>query len=86
MNWMIAGSGITHSERFKQALREGGPISCDPIWVALPNGQEETAPALRIMRGRILPVYVTVASGCVCSLAGEACGLRAAVKTHSPLF
>jgi redox-sensitive bicupin YhaK (pirin superfamily) len=26
MNWMTAGSGITHSERFEQARREGGPM------------------------------------------------------------
>jgi redox-sensitive bicupin YhaK (pirin superfamily) len=38
MNWMIAGSGITHSERFEQARREGGPIHAIQSWVALPNG------------------------------------------------
>ena len=40
MNWMIAGSGITHSERFERARREGGPIHAIQSWVALPNGQE----------------------------------------------
>jgi redox-sensitive bicupin YhaK (pirin superfamily) len=45
MNWMIAGSGITHSERFERARREGGPIHAIQSWVALPNGQEEAAPA-----------------------------------------
>jgi len=37
MNWMIAGSGITHSERFEQARREGGPIHAIQSWVALPK-------------------------------------------------
>src|ERR1700752_4694583 len=45
MNWMIAGSGITHSERFERARREGGPIHAIQSWVALPHGEEETAPA-----------------------------------------
>ena len=44
VNWMIAGSGITHSERFERARREGGPIHAIQSWVALPNGDEETAP------------------------------------------
>src|SRR5215475_3010674 len=44
MNWMIAGSGITHSERFERARREGGPMHAIQSWVALPNDQEEATP------------------------------------------
>jgi len=85
MNWMIAGSGITHSERFERARREGGPIHAIQSWVALPNGQEEAAPAFAHHEGNDLPVH---RDGGVWLrlLAGEAFGLRAAVKTHSPLF
>jgi redox-sensitive bicupin YhaK (pirin superfamily) len=85
MNWMIAGSGITHSERFEQARCEGGPMHAIQSWVALPNGDEETAPAFAHHEGDDLPVY---RDGGVWLrlLAGEAFGLRAAVKTHSPLF
>jgi len=85
MNWMIAGSGITHSERFERARREGGPIHAIQSWVALPNGQEEAAPAFAHHEGNDLPVH---RDGGVWLrlLAGEAFGLRASVKTHSPLF
>ncbi len=85
MNWMIAGSGITHSERFERARREGGPIHAIQSWVALPNGQEEAAPAFAHHEGDDLPVH---RDGGVWLrlLAGEAFGLRASVKTHSPLF
>src|SRR6266567_5541146 len=85
MNWMIAGSGITHSERFERARREGGPIHAIQSWVALPNGQEEVAPAFAHHEGNDLPVH---RDGGVWLrlLAGEAFGLRASVKTHSPLF
>ena len=85
MNWMIAGSGITHSERFERARREGGPIHAIQSWVALPNGQEETAPAFAHHEGNDLPVH---RDGGVWLrlLAGEAFGLHASVKTHSPLF
>jgi redox-sensitive bicupin YhaK (pirin superfamily) len=85
MNWMIAGSGITHSERFELARREGAPMHAIQSWVALPNGEEEAAPAFAHHEGDELPVH---RDGGVWLrlLAGEAFGLRAAVKTHSPLF
>ncbi len=85
MNWMIAGSGITHSERFERARREGGPIHAIQSWVALPNGQEEAAPAFAHHEGNDLPVHRDVGVW-LRLLAGEAFGLRASVKTHSPLF
>ena len=85
MNWMIAGSGITHSERFEQARREGAPMHAIQSWVALPSGDEDTAPAFAHHESDDLPTY---RDGGVWLrlLAGEAFGLRAAVKTHSPLF
>ena len=85
MNWMIAGSGITHSERFERARREGGPIHAIQSWVALPNGQEEVAPAFAHHEPNDLPVH-SEGGTWLRLLAGEAFGLRAAVKTHSPLF
>src|SRR6187402_633422 len=44
VNWMTAGHGITHSERFERARREGGPIHGVQAWVALPEADEECAP------------------------------------------
>lgn len=85
MNWMIAGSGITHSERFERARREGGPMHGIQAWVALPDGEEQAAPAFAHHEGEDLPVR---RDGGVWLrlLAGEAFGLRAKVKTYSPLF
>src|ERR1700741_583871 len=57
MNWMIAGRGITHSERFEQARRDGGPLHAIQSWVALPNGQEEIDPAFAHHEGKDLPVH-----------------------------
>lgn len=85
MNWMIAGSGITHSERFEKARREGGPLHGIQSWVALPNAQEETEPSFSHHERADLPVHSDVGVW-LRLLAGEAFGLRAAVKTHSPLF
>lgn len=85
VNWMTAGSGITHSERFERARREGGPMHAIQSWVALPHGEEEVAPTFAHHEGVDLPTH---SDGGVWLrlLAGEAFGLRAAVKTHSPLF
>ncbi|HEX4649576.1 MAG TPA: pirin family protein [Steroidobacteraceae bacterium] len=85
MNWMTAGSGITHSERFERARREGGPLHGIQSWVGLPNGEEEIAPAFAHHEGPDLPVH-REGGVWLRVLAGEAFGVRATVKIHSPLF
>jgi redox-sensitive bicupin YhaK (pirin superfamily) len=85
VNWMTAGRGITHSERFERARREGGPMHAIQAWVALPDGEEEAAPAFAHHEGDDLPVH-REGGMWLRLLAGEAFGVRAGVKTHSPLF
>jgi redox-sensitive bicupin YhaK (pirin superfamily) len=85
VNWMTAGRGITHSERFEQARREGGPMHAIQSWVALPNEAEETAPTFAHHAGHDLPLYHDEGVW-LRLLAGAAFGLRATVRTHSPLF
>jgi redox-sensitive bicupin YhaK (pirin superfamily) len=85
VNWMTAGSGITHSERFEKARREGDAMHGIQAWVALPRENEEDAPSFAHHAGDDLPTY---ASGGLWArlVAGEAYGAKAAVRTHSPLF
>ena len=45
VNWMTAGRGITHSERFEHARRFGGHMDGIQAWVALPEANEEDAPS-----------------------------------------
>jgi redox-sensitive bicupin YhaK (pirin superfamily) len=85
VNWMTAGRGITHSERFERARREGGPMHAIQAWVALPDGDEETAPSFAHHAGGDLPVQDQDGVW-LRLLAGSAYGLRSAVKTHSPSF
>jgi redox-sensitive bicupin YhaK (pirin superfamily) len=85
MNWMIAGRGVTHSERFEKARREGGPMHAIQSWVALPDGMEEIDPEFFHHENADLPVHEEGGLW-LKLLAGEAFGLRAAVRTHSPLF
>jgi redox-sensitive bicupin YhaK (pirin superfamily) len=82
---MIAGRGITHSERFEKARRQGGPLDGIQAWVALPREHEETDPAFEHYAAGELPSFGQ--SGARARLiAGEAMGMRAPVRTHSPLF
>ena len=85
VNWMTAGSGITHSERFEHARREGGKMHGLQAWVGLPKAFEETAPGFNHHGADDLPTYQ---SGGLWArlIAGEAFGAKAAVRTHSPLF
>jgi redox-sensitive bicupin YhaK (pirin superfamily) len=85
VNWMTAGRGITHSERFERARAEGGPLHGIQAWVALPAADEEIAPAFAHHPAADLPTYE--GGGLWARLiAGEAFGARARVHTHSPMF
>src|SRR5262245_8359474 len=85
VNWMIAGRGITHSERFEKARAEGGPMHGIQAWVALPAEHEETAPSFGHFGNDDLPVHADGGAR-TRLLAGSAFGLRSNVTTHSPLF
>ena len=85
VNWMTAGRGITHSERFEDLRAHGGTMHGIQAWVALPDADEETAPAFAHHEGADLPTYE--GGGMWARLiAGKAFGAEAAVKTHSPMF
>ena len=85
VNWMIAGRGITHSERFEKARLEGGLMHGIQAWVALPREFEETEPSFGHFGAEALPVHEDDGAR-TRLIAGSAFGLTAGVKTHSPLF
>jgi redox-sensitive bicupin YhaK (pirin superfamily) len=85
VNWMIAGRGITHSERFERARREGGRMDGIQAWVALPEEHEETKPEFFHHAAADLPAWRDDGAS-LRLVAGEAGGARAPVRTHSPLF
>ena len=85
VNLMTAGAGITHSERFERARREGGPMDGIQTWIALPREHEEIAPAFAHYARTDLPAFATAGvHGRL--IAGEAFGERSPVRTHSALF
>ncbi|MDB5211122.1 MAG: pirin [Sediminibacterium sp.] len=86
VNWMTAGSGIAHSERFEDpSALAGGLLEMIQTWVALPEKDEEAAPSFNNYTPEQLPVY-TDKGVWMRLIAGDAYGLRNGVKTNSPLF
>jgi redox-sensitive bicupin YhaK (pirin superfamily) len=86
VNWMTAGRGIAHSERFEDpAALAGGQLEMIQTWVALPEKEEEAAPAFDNYQPEQLPIF-TDTGVWMRLIAGEAFGLKNGVKTHSPMF
>lgn len=86
VNWMVAGSGITHSERFEGPLRQpGARIEGIQAWIGLPERDEETAPGFVHVSASDIPTFNDrgVAASIV---AGSAFGAPEPFATFSPLF
>lgn len=84
VNWMTAGSGVTHSERFERARMEGLRLEGIQAWLALPNGQEEIDPSFQHVGSADLPTWIE--NGVKGRLvAGETMGMKAGVSTFSPV-
>jgi len=86
VNWMTAGRGISHSERFEDpAMLAGGELEMLQTWVALPEKDEEGDPSFTNYKAAELPIF-TDKGIWMRVIAGDAYGLKSGVKTHSPLF
>ncbi|MET0498294.1 MAG: pirin family protein [Steroidobacteraceae bacterium] len=85
VNWMTAGRGISHSERFDTMREHGGRLDGIQAWVALPEDQQEIAPAFIHMDGPELP-QVELPGASLRIIAGSAFGATSTLHTHSPLF
>lgn len=86
VNWMVAGHGITHSERADGAVRTA-PHSLFGVqtWVALPEGAEDgPADFVHASKEELPEIGDTGVS--VRLILGDAWGARAPVATASELF
>lgn len=86
VNWMVAGNGITHSERTDGDIRQQ-PHDLFGIqtWVALPEAAEEDAAAFEHAAKDSLPMMEGEGKQLRLIL-GTAYGERAPVKTYSEMF
>ena len=86
VNWMTAGSGITHSERTAIPSRaHSNRLFGIQSWVALPKQFEETDPAFIHHAADTLPVAEDRGAR-LRLIAGHGWGMQAPVRTPSDLF
>jgi len=86
VNWMTAGKGISHSERFEDPeLLQRSSLEMMQTWVALPKEFEEIDPTFKNYKPEQLAVY-TDKGIWMRLIAGNAYGLKSDVDTLSPLF
>jgi len=86
LNWMVAGRGVSHSERTSAAAR-GGPNSLFGIqtWLALPDRDEDMEPMFEHHGRDALPM-IEDAGLSVRLVLGEAWGARAPARMFSETF
>lgn len=85
VNWMTAGNGIAHSERFEDPSSLAGGLEMIQTWVALPEKDEEASPEFTNYKPEQLPIF-TDKGVWMRLIAGDAYGLKNDVRTKSPLF
>ncbi len=87
VNWMVAGKGVTHTERTPNDLRNTSQFTAHgyQIWVALPKELEDIAPEFHHIDGKDLPAWSD--NGTQFRLiAGKGYGKTSPVPVHSDLF
>jgi redox-sensitive bicupin YhaK (pirin superfamily) len=84
VNWMTAGRGISHSERFDGMRTRGGALHGLQAWVALPEAHEEDDPSFEHYGRDELQAF-DLPGAQVRLIAGSAFGRTSRVRTRSPL-
>lgn len=85
LNWMIAGNGITHSERTSDADRTGHSVlHGTQAWVALPVERETCAPEFIHVGADDLPSH-TIAGVHLRMIAGSGFSLNSPLPGDTPL-
>lgn len=86
VNWMVAGKGVTHSERTSEATRKA-PHSLFGIqtWVALPEDAEEIAPTFEHHAKEALP-EIEADGAKLRLILGQAYGEKAPASVFSETF
>jgi redox-sensitive bicupin YhaK (pirin superfamily) len=88
VQWMTAGAGVVHSELpAPRIVRDGGRMHGFQLWVNLPRSEKLTPPRYQDLRAVGIPA---VRSGDgraeVRIVAGEALGVHAGTRTHTPIL
>jgi redox-sensitive bicupin YhaK (pirin superfamily) len=84
VNWMTAGSGVSHSERCK-ATDKNIPMEGIQLWVALPKNSEDVSPSFVHEKEESLPL-IDHQGFQLRLIAGEALGQESPLPVFSKLY
>jgi len=86
VNWMVAGRGVTHSERTSAETRaKTHKLFGIQTWIALPEDREDMSPDFEHHKEAALP-FITDSGARVRVILGHAFGERSPVTMHSETF
>ena len=87
VNWMTAGSGVSHTERTPEHFRNGKQFTAHgyQIWVALPKALEDMTPAFHHVPAAQLPRWEE-GSAAFTLIAGTGYGRVSPLPVYSQLF
>lgn len=87
VNWMVAGKGVTHTERTPDDMRDGIEFLAHgyQIWVALPKHLEEIEPEFYHLDKKELPYWKDHHTE-FRLIAGKGYGKQSPLPVHSELF
>ncbi len=85
VNWMTAGSGISHSERSKAPLGEKRDLEGIQLWLALPVEHEDVEASFFHCKSEDVPLIQHKGAE-LRLIAGEFLGQKSPVPVYSPLF
>ena len=87
VNWMVAGKGVTHTERTHESMRDGTTYGLHgyQIWVALPKALEFMEPEFHHLDKADLPSWSDGPAAFVL-VAGKGFGKESPLPVHSELF
>jgi redox-sensitive bicupin YhaK (pirin superfamily) len=87
VQWMTAGSGVVHEEKFGRSFAEaGGEIEMVQLWVNLPRAKKMSAPAYQDLEAKRIPsVALPRGAGTVRVVAGSFGGSRGPARTFTPV-
>lgn len=87
VNWMVAGKGVSHTERTPKNLRNKNSFTAHgyQIWVALPKTLEDCEPEFHHFDASALPTWKD-GEATFKLVAGKGYGKESPVPVHSELF
>jgi len=87
VQWMTAGSGVLHEEKFGRALtKKGGKIELIQLWINLPQKFKMVAPRYQELKKDLIPIVLEQNGNAIIRvIAGSYGDMKGPASTFSPI-